>query len=216
MEPIAEEGQVVPIGDIWAQIVSLSWLEAVLAVSFGIVYLLYGWRIFRILVVICFALIGMYLGMTVGEMAGSKLWGGVIGLGVFAGISAPLMKWCVCILGAVAGGIWRGGLWYAFKLPEEFLWAGASVGLVAGGMISFIVLKVAVMLFTSLGGSIITALGMLRLLDLYENTSEPYTNHIETYVHELNWFLPVVLIVPTIIGIVAQNKFIKHADKWDF
>ena len=216
VDPVVEEVQVVPIDAIWAQVISLSWLEAVLAVSFGVVYLLYGWRIFRILVVICFGLIGMYLGMGAGEMAGTKLWGGVVGLIVFAAVSAPLMKWCVCLLGAGAGGVLTGGLWYAFNLPEEFLWAGAAVGLVAGGMISFIVLKVAVMLFTSLGGSMITALGMLRLVDLFEKTSEPYTNHIETYVHELNWFLPVVLIVPTIIGIVAQNKFIKHADKWDF
>jgi hypothetical protein len=213
---VAEDIQVVPLDAIWNQITSLSWFEAVLAVSFGVVYLLYGWRIFRILVIICFGLIGMYLGMGAGQMAGSRLWGGIIGLALFAAVSAPLMKWCVCILGAGAGGVLTGGLWYACGLPQMYLWAGAAVGLVAGGMISFIVLKAAVMLFTSLGGSVITVAGMLRLLDLYEKTTEPVTNHIETLLREQNWFLPAVLIIPTIVGIVAQNKFIKHADKWDF
>jgi len=152
---VIEDVRIVPIDEIWNQITALTWLQAVLAVSFGIVYLLYGWRIFRILVVICFGLIGMFLGIKMGAKTGSELWGGVLGLAIFAGVSAPLMKWCVSILGAAAGGLLTGALWYAFNLPEVYLWAGAAVGVVAGGMMSFIVLKASVMLFTSLGGSLI-------------------------------------------------------------
>ena len=37
--------QIVPVDEIWKQITALSWLQAVLAVSFGVVYQLYGWRI---------------------------------------------------------------------------------------------------------------------------------------------------------------------------
>ena len=108
---------IVPIDFIWEQIVSLSWLQAVLAISFGIVYLLYGWRIFKVLVVISFGLLGMFIGIKVGRYAGNEIWGGVIGLIAMAIISVPLMKWCICILGAVAGGVLTGGLWYAFELP---------------------------------------------------------------------------------------------------
>ena len=39
---------------------------------------------------------------------------------------------------------------------------------------------------------------------------------VQNYVYDYNWFLPVVLIVPTMIGIFAQNRFIKRADKWEF
>lgn len=213
---VVEDVQIVPIEAIWAQVTSLSWIQAVLAVSFGMVYLLFGWRIFRILVMICFGLLGMYLGMGAGEMAGSVVWGGIVGTILFAAITPPLMKYCVCLLGAAAGGIMTGGIWYACGLPQMYLWAGASVGVVAGGMVSFIVLKTAVVLFTSMGGSMIVVLGMLRLLDLYEGRGLEPTNHIETLLHEQNWFLPVILIVPTIIGMISQNKAIKHADKWDF
>jgi len=213
---VIEDVRIVPIDEIWNQITALTWLQAVLAVSFGIVYLLYGWRIFRILVVICFGLIGMFLGIKMGAKTGSELWGGVLGLAIFAGVSAPLMKWCVSILGAAAGGLLTGALWYAFNLPEVYLWAGAAVGVVAGGMMSFIVLKASVMLFTSLGGSLITVVGMLRLLDLYEATKAEPTQWVHDCVHNYNWFLPVILIVPTMIGIFAQNRFIKHAHKWEF
>jgi hypothetical protein len=210
---LQEDVEVVPIDFIWDQIVALSWLQAVIAISFGVVYLLYGWRIFRILVVISFGLFGMFLGIFVGRQLGNEVWGGLIGLGLLAFVSVPLMKWAVCVLGAIAGGILTGGLWYAFELPEMYIWAGAIIGVVAGGMISFIVLKAAVMLFTSLGGSIITVMGLLSLLNIYELMQDPPTTHVKDLVYEQNWFLPVVLLVPTVIGIITQNSFVKKSDK---
>jgi hypothetical protein len=216
-EPIREDVEVVPIDFIWEQITALSWLQAVLAISFGIVYLLYGWRIFKILVIISFGLLGMFAGIYTSQLASiSEVWGGVIGLVALAVLAVPLMKWAVCILGAVAGGVLTAGIWYAFELPQMYIWAGGAVGAVAGGMISFIVLKAAVMLFTSLGGSVITVVGLLALLHIYETEMEvPPTTHIHDLVFDQNWFLPLALIIPTIIGIATQNKFIQHSHKWE-
>jgi hypothetical protein len=218
-----EEIDIVPIDFIWEQITSLSWLHAVIAISFGVVWLLYGWRIFKILVVISFALLGLYLGITVGKQisgnqanVSNEVWAGVIGLALFAFISVPLMKWCVCALGAVAGGTLTSSLWYAFGLPQVYMWAGAVIGIIAGGMISFIVFKVAVMLFTSLGGGAITLIGILSLLHQYETKMvEPPTTNIHNLIFDNQWFLPAVLILPTVIGILTQNKLIKHSDRWE-
>ncbi|MBN1786976.1 MAG: hypothetical protein JW806_01120, partial [Sedimentisphaerales bacterium] len=135
----ASEAGIVPVDVIWEQISSLDWLQALLAVSFGSVYMLYGWRIFKVLAVVSFGMLGVFAGMYLGEMFGSVLWGGIIGLVLLAAISIPLMKWAVSILGAVAGGIVTGGVWFACGLPEEYIWAGAIIGIIAGGMISFIV-----------------------------------------------------------------------------
>jgi len=213
-----EEIDIVPIDFIWEQITALSWLHAVIAISFGVVWLLYGWRIFKILVVISFAMSGLYLGITIGkQLSGDQLnisnevWAGVIGLALFAFVSVPLMKWCVCALGAVAGGILTSSLWYAFGLPQIYMWAGAVIGIIAGGMISFIVFKVAVMLFTSLGGGAITLVGILSLLYQYETKMVEPPNLI----FDNQWFLPAVLILPTVIGIITQNKLIKHSGRWE-
>ena len=215
-----KEINVVPIDFIWQQISGLSWLHAVIWISVGIVYMLYGWRIFRVLVVICFGLAGMFLGILAGQSLTfmTEMWGGIIGLILFAAISVPLMKWCVSVLGAVAGGVITGAIWYAFGLPQMYIWAGVIIGVVAGGLISFILLKASVMLFTSLAGSGLMVTGMLALLYQYEiHIKEPTT----TYIHDLvllnqyQWFLPIALIVPTIIGMVVQNKFIKHSQKWE-
>jgi hypothetical protein len=201
---------------IWQQITDLSWLHAVIAISVGIVYMLYGWRIFRVLVVICFGLGGMFLGIFAGRHFGSVILGGVLGLALFAVISVPLMKWCVSALGAIAGGSLTGAVWYAFGLPLDYIWAGVVIGVVAGGLISFILLKASVMLFTGLGGSVIMMVGVLALIYQYETqVLDPPTQHIYDSLYTKQWFLPVVIILPTIIGMLMQNRFIKQSHEWE-
>lgn len=217
---LSQTEQVSPVAQtlnfIWQQITDLSWLHAVIAISVGVVYMLYGWRIFRVLVVIAFGLLGMFGGIIAGAQMGSRIWGGILGFVLLAILAVPLMKWCVSMLGAVAGGIITGGLWYACGLPHQYIWAGAIIGVVAGGLISFILLKVSVMLFTSLGGSVIMITGMLALLCQYESHMvEPATSHIHDLVYYHQWFLPVALILPTVIGMAVQNKFIKHSQSWE-
>jgi hypothetical protein len=217
-----ESVQIVPLDLIWEQVTSLSWLQAVIGISFGMVYLLYGWRIFRILVVISFGLAGMYIGMLAGQRFGNQhdnmqLWGGVLGMFAMAILSMNLIRWGVSLLGAAAGGVVTGGLWYAFGLPEQYIWAGAIIGVVAGGMMSFILLKISVMLFTSLGGSVIVAINFLALMHLYQTkVMVPPNTNIEQMFFDKTWFLPMIIILPTIIGMIVQNKLIKTSSDWDF
>lgn len=207
--------------ELWDSISRLDWRFALLMISVGVVYMLYGWRIFRVLVVISFGFIGLFLGILAGDKLNADaynpvLWGGIIGMVLFAAVSLPLMKWCVSILGALAGGILTGGLWIAFGLSQTYLPAGFIVGFIAGGLISFILLKVSVMLFTSLGGSLIMMTGMLTLVYQYEKyVMNPSTHHLNTFFFQHDWFLPLVLIIPTIIGMIIQNKLIKHSPNWE-
>ena len=218
----AKKTTIVPIDLIWEQISTLTWLQALIAVSFGAVYLFYGWRIFKVLAVVCFGMLGLFAGMRVGEMIGSTdsvLWGGIIGLVVLAVLSIPLMKWAVSILGAVAGGIITSGLWYACELPEQYIWAGAIIGIIAGGMISFIVFRISVMLFTSFGGAMLIIVGLLALLyryelHLYEQSRTEPTNFVQSLVNDYNWFLPAVLIFTTFVGMIIQNRLVKGASDW--
>jgi hypothetical protein len=212
--PEAAEEAIVPMDLFWEQITSLSVLEALTFISFGVVCLVYGWRVFKMLVVISFGLLGLLLGITVSDKISgedSHLVGGLIGLVLMAVLSVPLMRWAVSILGAVAGGIVTSGIWYACGLTEKYIWAGALIGIVAGGMISFIIFKVAVVLFSSLGGSGLMVTGILALLYLYPQTTEKVEELIFTH----KWFLPATLIVPTLVGVIVQNKFVKGSKEWD-
>jgi len=206
-----EEG-FVPITFIWEQIIGLSLVECLIFICFGVVCLLYGWRIFKVLVTLCFALIGLCAGLLLNEklVGGNGMWLGLIGMVMMAGLSLPLMRWGVSALGAVAGGILTGGIWYAFVLPDKYIWAGALVGLIAGGMISFIVFKIAVVLFTSFGGGALIVTAVLAVLHDYFDPGQ-----VQELVFDHHWFLPVAFLVPTVVGIIVQNKFISSSRDWD-
>lgn len=205
---------VVPIDVFWEQITSLTRLEALTFISFGVVCLFYGWRVFKVLVVINFALLGMMLGMTITEKIvglNNQFAGGIAGMIILAVLSVPLMRWAVCLLGAAAGGILTSGIWYACGLTERYIWAGGLIGIIAGGMISFIIFKAAVILFSSLWGSLLIVVGSLALLYLYPRTA----GKIEDLVFSLKWFLPTLITLPTAIGFVLQHKFLKTSKDYN-
>ena len=207
----AREG-IIPTSLIWEHITSLGLVEALTFISFGVVCLFYGWRVFKILVTISFALLGLLLGVWANKalIGGNVIWLGAISAALFALMSIPLMKWGVTLLGVAAGGVLTGGGWLAVGLPDRYIWAGALIGVVAGAMISFIVFKIAVMLFTSLGGSALMVVGVLAVLYKYMGAQEK----LQELVFNEKWFLPVMLVVPMAVGIILQNKFIKGAKDW--
>jgi len=207
----AEEG-IVPIDLIWQQITSLGLVEALTFIAFGTVCLFYGWRVFKILVTICFGLIGLFVAVWANKyIEGQVIWLALVSVVLFAVLSIPLMRYGVTFLGAAAGAILTGGCWLAAGLPEKYIWAGALVGIIAGAMISFIVFKIAVMLFTSLGGSSLLVIGILAIIYQYMGTDEK----LKQLVFEQKWFLPLTLLGPLVLGIILQNKFIKGTKNWD-
>ncbi len=203
---------IVPLKIIWDHISSLDLVEALTFISFGTVCLFYGWRIFKILVTICFGLVGLGVGVWVNNqlVGGNVVWLAMFAVLVFAIFSIPLMRWGVTVLGALSGGILTAGVWLALGLPQEYVWAGGLVGLIAGGMISFIVFKIAVILFTSLGGSTLMTVGILAVLYGYMVDRQK----LETLVFQYQWFLPAMILLPMAIGIFMQHRFIKTAQDW--
>ena len=195
------------IQTVWNQITKLELVAAITFVSFGLVCLVYGWRIFKVLVMICFGLAGLLAGVLINLnlVGGNVVWVCVLTIALLVGISYPFMKWGVCILGGIAGGVLTSGLWLAFGLPAQFLWAGGLTGLVAGGMISFATFKSAVMLFTCLQGSILLGMGGLAVFYHYM----PGQDKLQAMVFEQKWFLPLVLAVPLLIGLAIQYKLSK-------
>jgi len=209
----SEQQEVVPIDLIWKHVTSLDIVEAVTFIAFGAVWLFYGWRVFKILVTICFGLLGLFLGMYANEnfIGGDSFWLGLICVVFFAVLSIPFMRWGVSLLGAASGGILTAGIWLALALPEEYVWAGGLVGLIAGGMISFIVFKIAVILFTSLGGSVLLGVGALAVVCAGELIP---ADQLKFFAANNQWFLPALILAPMGVGIYLQHRFIKTAQDW--
>jgi hypothetical protein len=200
------------LNTMWKYISTLGLVEALTFISFGTVCLFYGWRIFKILVTICFGLLGLFLGIWANQqlIRGDVIWLSLICVIFFAVLSVPFMRWGVTLLGAFSGGILTAGMWLAAGLPEQYVWAGGLVGLIAGGMVSFIIFKVAVILFTSLGGSSLMVVGVLAILYRYMVEGERF----QEFVHANQWFLPALLLIPMGLGVFLQNKFSKASQEW--
>ncbi len=208
----SEEQEVVPIDLIWQHVTSLDVVEAVTFIAFGTVWLFYGWRVFKILVTICFGLLGLFLGIYANEnfIGGNSFWMGLLCVVFFSVLSIPFMRWGVSLLGAASGGILTAGLWLALGLPEQYVWAGGLVGLIAGGMISFIVFKIAVILFTSLGGSALLAVGLLAIACQQLLPA----GQLKVFANSNQWFLPALILAPMGVGIYLQHRFIKTTQDW--
>ena len=199
-----------PIDNIWQFVLDISWLHAVGLMAFGIIYLVYGWRIFKALVVINCVILGMAVGIHVGGRLGSSLWGGIIGAILTGMISWPFMKYSVAVLGGLAGAMLGGAVWRIVGLPEPLIWCGALLGLITCGFLAFSSFKIAIMLFTSLQGSTFVVIGILALLSDYPNLGESLTNVVYNQI----FFLPVLLIVPTISGVLFQRWLLRNDADW--
>jgi len=208
----SEQQEVIPIDLIWKHVTSLDVVEAVTFIAFGTVWLFYGWRVFKILVTICFGLLGLFLGIYANEnfIGGNSFWMGLLCVVFFSVLSIPFMRWGVSLLGAASGGILTAGVWLALGLPQEYVWAGGLIGLIAGGMISFIVFKIAVILFTSLGGSILLAVGLLAIACQQLIPA----GQLKFFANSNQWFLPALILAPMGVGLYLQHRFIKTTQDW--
>ncbi|MFH1370870.1 MAG: hypothetical protein ABII09_06255 [Planctomycetota bacterium] len=203
------------LDQIWQQATALTWPQAVITVAFGVIPLMYGWRIYKVLTVICFGLLGLHLGLWAGAQFQHALLGSILGAAVLIVLALPLMRWAVCVLGALAGGVVTAGIWHACSLPEQFVWAGALVGIVAGGLISFVVFKLAVMLFTSLAGASLVIIGGFALIYRFETfAQDPPTMYLNELYYTHPWFFPLLLIAGTLFGIALQLRFLKTSKDW--
>jgi hypothetical protein len=203
----------IPMDQLWKHISSLDIVEALTFISFGTVCLFYGWRVFKILVTICFGLLGLCLGnwANVQLVQGHGVWLSIIGAIFFAALSIPFMRWGVTILGAISGAVLVSGVWLAAGLQEDSIWMGAIFGLVAGGMVSFHIFKIAVILFTGLGGSVLLAMGALAIL---YNEHVVETKQLESFGLSHPWFLPVFLLAPLGLGFYLQHRSSRGAPEF--
>jgi hypothetical protein len=206
------EEALVPMEIFWNNVTSLDLSVALLCISFGVVCLFYGWRVFKILVAISFGLLGLLAGIWVNKVliGGNVIWLSVIFIALFSFLSITLMRWGVSILGAVAGGILTGGGWLAVGLPQQYIWAGGIVGAVAGFLVSFIIFKIAVMLFTSFGGSVLIVIGALAVAYKHMGAAE----QLQQLVFEDKWFLPLIVLIPMVSGMITQYRLIKGTKNW--
>jgi hypothetical protein len=175
---------------------------ATVLILLGIIYVMFGFYLFKGLVVMNAACVGAWVGAMIGERSGSAVPCAVLGAFIAAAVTIPTMKWAVAVLGGLLGAALGGSIWRLIDLDPRFAWAGAGMGLIACGLFCFILFRGSVMAYMSLQGSIMLVFGILGLLYKYQDIGPKITNGLQAR----TFILPMAVFIPTVIGLLYQQS----------
>ena len=175
---------------------------AALLIALGIVYLLFGFKLFRVLMMLNAAALGAALGFGLGQRTEIGFALMVLCGFVAAAITWPMMKWAVAVLGGIAGALLGASVWQTFGLDPSFAWSGALTGLVLFGLLSFIIFRGSVTMYMSLQGAAMLIFGVLGMVCKYEQIAPKVTHTMAIR----PFLLPMAVIIPAIIGMLYQQS----------
>jgi hypothetical protein len=174
---------------------------AAVMIMAGIIYLVFGVKIYRYLITANAFAIGAAIGATLGARADAAIAGALIG-GIGAAAAAwPMMKWSVAVTGGVCGAFLGACVWRMCNQEPNFAWAGALTGLVALGMLSFVLFRISVMIYLSVQGGAMLVFGILGLAYKYEDIA----GSLSSSMHGKPFLLPMILFLPMICGLFYQH-----------
>jgi hypothetical protein len=101
----------------------------------------------------------------------------------------------------VFGGLLGASVWRAVGLDPQFAWAGGGMGLIFFGMLSFLLFRGSIMMYTSLQGAVMLVFGLLGLIYKYQDVA-PKVNASLT---DKSFLLPLAIFVPATLGLIYQQ-----------
>jgi hypothetical protein len=190
----------------WAQDMSPG--VATILVIGGIIYLLFGYYMFKWLVMLNVALVGAFIGGKIGEKGGSMAAGASVGAFMSAAICWPIMKYAVALMGGIFGALLGASIWRSVGLEPNMCWAGGLTGLAFFGLLAFIIFRASVMMFMSLQGSVMLIFGILGLVYKYQSIAPKVTESMTLK----PFLLPVAIVIPTVLGLIYQQSQSKEPE----
>jgi len=176
---------------------------AALLILLGVIYLLFGYNIFKALVVLNAACVGAAVGMVIGDKTGAAVIPlAITGAFIAAVLTWPLMRWAVAIMGGVFGMVLGACLWRTFGLDPAFAWAGGGMGMIFFGLLSFIIFRGCVMTYMSLQGAVMLICGILGLIFKYNDVTPKVCNCLT----QKSFLLPMLIFIPAALGIMFQQN----------
>ncbi len=122
---------------------------------------------------------------------------------VLMGILAwPLLKYAVAACGGLVGFVIGMVVWAYCDQPLNLAWAGGLVGLAVLGMMSFVLFKTTVILFTSIEGAGMFVFGTCALLMHYA----PWEKQVSTSLDTKPILLPLVIGTMAAIALFWQHQ----------
>ena len=183
------------------------WASALVVV--GALCVLNGYRWHKWVIVICAFLGGLGLGNLLSQQMGqSRIVMAAVGL-LCAVIATPLLRFAVAVFGGLTGAFIGANLWTALTQSPDAHLAGAGMGFIALGLAAFIMFRLVIVLFTSIGGAAMGVLGTITLL-LHVPAWE---SSVRTSLQGNQLLVPLLVGVAAVTGFVFQHNEIRKAEQ---
>jgi hypothetical protein len=174
---------------------------AMLLIVAGIIYLLFGWHMFRVLVALNAVLLGAAMGVLIGGQWNAALIGAILGGFCFGALAWPFIKYAVAVMGGLFGLIIGGSIWQMSGLDPVYAWAGGMMGLILLGLLTFILFRGSVMMFTSLQGAVMLILGILGMTSKYPQIAAAMAEGLSGQ----PLLLPMAIFISGLTGLIYQQ-----------
>ncbi|RLB59556.1 MAG: hypothetical protein DRI34_01455 [Deltaproteobacteria bacterium] len=177
-----------------------TWL-VLLVGAIGLAWLLLGWKLHRITLVVAGAMAGAFAGSLLAAWAGvARGWGIGAGIVVMSLLALPLWRVSVFLLAGLAGGLALGQLLHRF-LHAGIFWWGFLGGFILAGLLSIRYLRALVIVATSMLGAQLLAWSVCQVLG---RSLLPILRHFDS-IHPLSWSIIVSLLA--LVGAVVQFRY---------
>ncbi len=188
---------------------TMPFFGAAVIIVVGILCVLYGYRWHKWVIATLAFLGGWWLGVMLSAQFGKSSIVAIALASLCAIVATPMLKLAVAIFGGITGAFIGANAWSAFnQATDGTQWAGALMGFIVLAMASFILFRVVIVLFTSIGGAAMIVFGIVTLL--LQNDS--WAPAVRASLEHNRPLLPLLVTVAAVGGIVLQN-YQNHTDE---
>lgn len=174
----------------------------------GVLCVLYGYKWHKWVVVALAALLGVLIGHILSQQMGKSLIVAIAVGVLFATIATPMLKWTVAVFGGLTGAFLGANAWTLSNAsPADAKWAGALMGFIAMALLSFVIFRIVVVLFTSIGGAAMMVLGGITLLMQVPGWEPAIRSGLTSNQH----LIPLLVTVAAVAGFVIQESRVRAA-----
>jgi hypothetical protein len=197
-----------------ANLQSIGMVAAVILAIFGAIFVIFGWKWFRLLVPVVMAAIGatVAISFAIGYEMATWIWvlAPIFGFLLIFLLSLRFLGVFLVLFSGLAAGAAGGVAWYygAYALDQasaaSLLWIGALVG---GGLAIVMILllfRLILMITTAVTGGLFATAGAMGMALNYESTADPVIRYLGQY--------PLAPVF--VIGVVAIVSFMIQLAWW--
>jgi hypothetical protein len=137
----------------------------IVMVCVGAVFLIFGYRLVKVVAVVCVGVLGVSVGHTVARAVQfSPVWGAVIGGAMFALLAIPLLRVAVGLAAGALAGLIAKSAWTTLGGEPPLQWAALAGGFVLGTILALVFFRFIVITTSAVMGAGLIVYGAASLV----------------------------------------------------